>query len=132
MVVTAVVETKTARGMPASSAAATMPGPWPWPSDARQTSASQRAAENASSRPAGVVEVAGDRARAVAFHRAGGGGASREREDLVPLADRLTEHVSAQEAAAADDQEPHRRPPGESRSLRYCRASVSRSKYFST
>ena len=53
VVVTAVVETKTARPMDAAFVAVTMAGACPEPSDARLTRSSQRAAANAPASRAG-------------------------------------------------------------------------------
>ena len=52
---------------------------------------------------AGVIEVAGEGACAVALNRAGSRGAAGQGQDLVPLADGLAEHVAAEKATAADD-----------------------------
>ena len=64
MVVTAVVDTNTARGIPAALVAATIAGAWPKPSDARLTSASQPAGANAAGQRSRVVEVTAHRLRA--------------------------------------------------------------------
>jgi hypothetical protein len=81
---------------------------------------------------AGIVEVAGQRPRAAIGHGPGRRRAADQRHGLVAKASRLAEHVAAEEAAPADDQQPHRDPPGASMSLRYSRASMARSKCFST
>ena len=53
--------------------------------------------------------------------------AAGQRHRLVTPPRRLGQHVFAQEAAAPGNQQPHGRPPGESRIFRYSRASARRS-----
>ena len=52
---------------------------------------------------AGVIEITGERLRAMARHRAGGFRAPGQRQGLVPAKCRFAEHVAAEKAAAADD-----------------------------
>jgi hypothetical protein len=62
-------------------------------------------------KPGGVGQVPGGRPRAAVRHRLRRGRAAGQRQHLVAVAGRRAQHVPAEEAAAAEDEELHPRSP---------------------
>ena len=107
VVATAVVDTNTARSMPASSAAATMAGAWPNPSEARLTRTFAPEAAKASS-----IDAGSSRSPAMAWAPAAvtfsAAAAVRARAvTSCPPATRRGSDVGAEKAAAPGDVHPH-------------------------
>ena len=127
LVVTAVVEMKTARSTPAARAAATMAGACPKPSDAILSKAEHRAELNTPGSPAGSSKSP-DSGSAPCLATAAVAVSLRARATTsVPAPPGLVQDVPAEEATAPGNQQPHSGPPARSRILRYSRASAARS-----
>ncbi len=111
-VVTAVVETNTARSSPAPSRRARRSRGVP-EAERRQVDqrVAPRAGEDPGERRRAVVKVAVERRRAARGHLPRRLGRARERDAVMPAAGRLVEHVPAEEPASSGHQEPHRATP---------------------